>query len=165
MNSKYYLAYGSNINMGIMKNHCPQAKLVGTAQLKDWALKTAGKDEEAWFTIERSQNHRVPAAIWTITEMDEKGLDSYEEWPELYRKEMITVNMKKLQKPSSGCCCMALEKKRDQYESVECLVYIMNEDMKPAKPSKKYIRDCMMGYEMLGFDREILKEAVTGEDI
>ena len=35
---KYYLAYGSNLNLEQMKYRCPNAKKAGAYLLKDWAL-------------------------------------------------------------------------------------------------------------------------------
>ena len=35
---RYYLAYGSNLNVRQMKYRCPTAKIVGTAIIKDYEL-------------------------------------------------------------------------------------------------------------------------------
>ena len=35
---RYYIAYGSNLNVGQMKYRCPKAKIVGTAELKNNTL-------------------------------------------------------------------------------------------------------------------------------
>lgn len=39
MNEKrYYIAYGSNLNVRQMRMRCPHATILGTANLKDWEL-------------------------------------------------------------------------------------------------------------------------------
>ena len=35
---KYYLAYGSNLNLNEMKVRCPSAKMIGSTILKDYEL-------------------------------------------------------------------------------------------------------------------------------
>ena len=68
---KYYLAYGSNLNLEQMKYRCPNAKKVGT-----FLLKAA-----------------VPLGIFEIDELDEKSLDRYEGYPTHYFKEDIEVEL------------------------------------------------------------------------
>ena len=39
MNEKrYYIAYGSNLNVRQMRMRCPHATILGTANIKDWVL-------------------------------------------------------------------------------------------------------------------------------
>ena len=75
---KYYLAYGSNLNLEQMKYRCPNAKKVGTFLLKDWAL-----EFRCYLTIR----------IFEIDELDEKSLDRYEGYPTHYFKEDIEVEL------------------------------------------------------------------------
>ena len=35
---RYYLAYGSNLNVPQMRMRCPWARVVGTAELQGWRL-------------------------------------------------------------------------------------------------------------------------------
>ena len=35
---RYYIAYGSNLNVGQMRMRCPHATILGTANLKGWEL-------------------------------------------------------------------------------------------------------------------------------
>lgn len=44
--SKYYIAYGSNLNKDQMKYRCPDAKLVGTGSIPNYQL---------LFEVERTQ--------------------------------------------------------------------------------------------------------------
>ena len=38
MEKRYYIAYGSNLNVQQMRMRCPNASILGTAVLKDWEL-------------------------------------------------------------------------------------------------------------------------------
>ena len=35
---RYYLAYGSNLNVPQMRRRCPTATILGTAKLRGWEL-------------------------------------------------------------------------------------------------------------------------------
>ena len=37
---RYYLAYGSNLNVGQMKFRCPTARIIGTSFINDYELFT-----------------------------------------------------------------------------------------------------------------------------
>ena len=67
---KYYIAYGSNLNVKQMKFRCP-AKVVGTSVIKDYQLLT--KAARPYLTIERKGWHGT-VAVWEVTADDEKGL-------------------------------------------------------------------------------------------
>ena len=49
---KYYLAYGSNLNLRQMALRCHTAKPVGTAVIKDYELLFKGSKTGAYLTIE-----------------------------------------------------------------------------------------------------------------
>ena len=85
---KYYLAYGSNLNLEQMKYRCPNAKKVGTFLLKDWAL-----EFRYYLTIRKEKGAAVPLGIFEIDELDEKSLDRYEGYPTHYFKEDIEVEV------------------------------------------------------------------------
>ena len=52
---KYYLAYGSNLNIRQMKFRCPTAKIVGTAIIKDYELLYKGSKTGSYLTIEKKE--------------------------------------------------------------------------------------------------------------
>ena len=59
---KYYLAYGSNLNVHQMKYRCPTARIVGTAVIRDYELLYKGSKTGSYLTIEkkkRSEERRV----------------------------------------------------------------------------------------------------------
>lgn len=129
---KYYLAYGSNLNIQQMKHRCPDAKPIGTAWIKDYQLLFKGSKTGSYLTIEKAEKSKVPVAVWEVSEADERRLDVYEGCPTFYYKtEMeVTVNRRK----------------------IKAFVYIMHEDRPLGKPSGQYIRTCLEGYRNFRFD-------------
>jgi len=85
---KYYIAYGSNMNLEQMALRCPTAKVVGTAELKGWRLRFNNVA-----TIEQESGGRTPVVVWTIEDADERALDRYEGYPTLYYKKTLTVDL------------------------------------------------------------------------
>lgn len=138
---KYYIAYGSNLNLEQMKTRCPTAELKGKAVLKDYRLRFYGSPMNSVATIESRKGSAVPVLIWQIFDEDEKNLDIYEGFPRLYRKEVMEVD-----------CC-------DQ--PTNAMIYVMNTDLCPlGLPSKTYYQTILTGYREAGFDPDILREAV-----
>ena len=71
---RYYIAYGSNLNVGQMRMRCPHATILGTANLKGWELLFKGSRE--------------------VTAPDEAALDRYEGFPNFYYKRDIKLQYK-----------------------------------------------------------------------
>lgn len=78
---KYYLAYGSNLNLRQMALRCHTAKPVGTAVIKDYELLFKGSKTGAYLTIEPKSGAEVHVAVWSVEPADEKRLDVYEGFP------------------------------------------------------------------------------------
>ena len=93
MKRKFYIAYGSNLNIEQMADRCPTARVVGTTVLDDYQLVF-----QRVATIVPHPGAKVPVAIWEIDEECEEALDIYEGYPHLYRKENkeVVVNGKKV---------------------------------------------------------------------
>ena len=68
---RYYIAYGSNLNVGQMRMRCPHATILGTANLKGWELLFKGSKTGSYLTIEESEGGTVPVVIWEVTATDE----------------------------------------------------------------------------------------------
>lgn len=138
---KYYLAYGSNLNIKQMAYRCPTARPVGTAVIKGYELLFRGSKTGAYLTIEKSENSSVPVAVWEVTDDDEKRLDVYEGYPTFYYKtEMeVTVNSRK----------------------IKAFVYIMQEDRPLGIPSCQYVHTCADGYMDFGFGLKHLEVALN----
>ena len=83
---KYYLAYGSNLNIRQMALRCPTAKPVGTAVIEDYELLFKGSKTGSYLTIEPKAGAEVPVAVWSVELADEERLDVYEGFPAFYYK-------------------------------------------------------------------------------
>ena len=75
---RYYIAYGSNLNIRQMRIRCPHARVIGTAVIHDYELLFKGSRTGAYLTIEPKKGSEVPVAVWEVTESDEAALDRYE---------------------------------------------------------------------------------------
>ena len=75
---RYYIAYGSNLNVKQMKMRCPGATILGTTKLKNYELLFKGSKTGSYLTIEKKEGSTVPVVIWEVTERDEKYIDRYE---------------------------------------------------------------------------------------
>ena len=74
---RYYIAYGSNLNVGQRRMRCPHATTLGTANLTGWALLFKGSKTGSYLTIEKSEDGTIPVVLWEVTAPDEASLDRY----------------------------------------------------------------------------------------
>ena len=91
---RYYIAYGSNLNIRQMRIRCPHARVIGTAVINDYELLFKGSRTGAYLTIEPKEGGEVPVAVWEVTESDEAALDRYEGNPVLYYKKEIELDIR-----------------------------------------------------------------------
>lgn len=136
---KYYLAYGSNLNMEQMQFRCPNAVPIGISELKGYRLLFKGSKTGAYLTIEKSVGHKVPLGVWEVDEEDEEALDRYEGYPAFYYKKYLTL--------------------WNENERIDAFVYIMHEDRELGIPSEYYVETCEQGYKDFGLNDKYLKEA------
>ena len=134
---KYYLAYGSNLNIRQMQMRCPGARPVGTMVLKGYELLFKGSKTGSYLTIEKKRGGKVPVGIWQVTEQHEKALDRYEGFPVFYYKKEIPIT-----------------------EGRKAFVYIMHEDRPMGLPTCRYVSTCLEGYRNFGFDEDVLYKAI-----
>ena len=137
---KYYLAYGSNLNVRQMRYRCPTAKPIGITAIPDYELLYKGSKTGSYLTIEKKKGSLVPIAVWEVTAADEKRLDAYEGYPNFYYKKEMKLPVGKTKK-------------------VTAFVYIMHEERELGCPSLAYIRTCKEGYRNFGFDQKYLETA------
>ena len=134
---KYYIAYGSNLNVRQMRYRCPGAKPIGISAIPNYELLYKGSKTGAYLTIEPKNGGLVPIAVWEVTADDEKRLDIYEGYPNFYYKKEVRLPVKL----ASG-----------KIKKMTAFVYIMHEERSIAIPSMSYIRTCEEGYRNFGFD-------------
>lgn len=146
MPKRYYIAYGSNLNVEQMKHRCSDARVVGTAFLDGWTLLFKGSKTGSYLTIEPKKGESVPVAVWEVSEHDEFRLDRYEGYPSFYYKKDMEISYTWI---ASG----KLRKKK-------AFVYIMHEDRPLGRPSDYYLKVCARGYRFFDFDINRLMQAV-----
>lgn len=145
MNKRYYIAYGSNLNIRQMRMRCPSARIIGTSTLNGYELLFKGSKTGSYLTVEKKDGSSVTVAVWEVTPADELALDRYEGFPTFYYKKELVL-------PIKGIRTGKIRKRR-------VFVYIMHEDRQIGIPSVAYMQTCLQGYEDFGFDRSILMNA------
>ena len=142
---RYYIAYGSNLNMEQMHYRCPTAKVIGTAEIPDCRLLFKGSKTGSYLTIEKAEGFSVPVGVWEVGAQDELRLDRYEGYPNFYYKKEMTL-------PIRGI-------KSGKIRNRKVFVYIMHEERPIGIPSRFYLEGCADGYCSFGFNTDILWEA------
>ena len=94
MAQRYYIAYGSNLNIRQMRWRCPNARIMGTAEILDYELLFKGSRTGSYCTIEPKVGSSVPVGVWAVTAADEAALDRYEGYPTFYYKTELTLAVK-----------------------------------------------------------------------
>ena len=146
MSKRYYIAYGSNINIPQMRMRCPGARIIGTSVIEDYQLLFKGSKTGSYLTIEPMEGAEVPVVIWEVTESDEKALDRYEGYPNFYYKKEMTLDIKGIR--------TGKVRRRDAF------AYIMHEERELGIPSWYYVNTCLDGYRAFGFDEKYLFDAI-----
>tara|TARA_B100000530_G_scaffold142987_1_gene89481 strand:- start:48 stop:455 length:408 start_codon:yes stop_codon:yes gene_type:complete len=129
-----YFAYGSNLNHHQMKkDRCVGSKYLKPFCLKDYKLFFAHPNKSNKFgyaNIVKKKGFKVTGAIWDITIKHEIILDGYEQFPNVYQKEYLKLNGKKI------------------------MFYIMKKYF-IKKPPKIYVETINKGYEDCDIDLKI----------
>ena len=146
MSKRYYIAYGSNMNIPQMRMRCPGARIIGTSVIEDYQLLFKGSKTGSYLTIEPMEDAEVPVVIWEVTESDEKALDRYEGYPNFYYKKEMTLDIKGIR--------TGKVRRRDAF------IYIMHEERELGIPSWYYVNTCLDGYRAFGFDEKYLFDAI-----
>ena len=134
MKKRYYIAYGSNLNVEQMAFRCPHATILGTAELKGWELLFKGSKTGSYLTIEGRNGGSDVAA-----------LDRYEGFPSFYYKKELRLQYKDIRTGGR--------------RTVNAFAYIMYENRPIGIPSNFYMRTCLEGYDAFFFDRKVLAAA------
>ena len=144
---KYYIAYGSNLNIHEMRERCPGARIFGTAVLENYQLLVKRGDSGAYFTIEPRMGSAVSVGVWTVGAEDEKALDEYEGYPRLYEKKEMRLSVTVIHTGQKADCT--------------AFFYTMYEEYPLGLPTEEYLETCRQGYRDFGFDEKVLEEALT----
>lgn len=140
MKTKYYIAYGSNLNEEQMAWRCPDAKVVAKSWLHDYRLTFQGSPYNAHANVIPAKGYDVPVVIWEISNADEMALDVYEGVKGgYYTKEYLQVEV-------AG-------------EMREALIYIMTPH-RYGIPTDGYLHTIAEGYRDFNLDIRILNQAL-----
>jgi hypothetical protein len=142
---KYYVAYGSNLNLEQMAYRCPDATIVGKGVIEGYALKYRGSKTGAYATVIKEEGKSVPVLVWKISHNDERSLDRYEGFPTFYYKKNIIVKM------ANG-------------ERLRAMVYIMFDAAMPGAPSNYYMKTIYDGYVANCLDLNVLFNSFDEND-
>lgn len=149
MESKLYLAYGSNLNLRQMAHRCPGAELLGYTYLENTRLIYRGSLSGYYLSIEDAAGCRVPCGVFRITPRDERSLDRYEGYPNFYGKvtykSLPLYAMDGTQRPGS----------------IDAMAYQLPRNSPAGLPIPYYIRICREGYLDFGFDPAYLDQALA----
>lgn len=142
---KLYIAYGSNLNLAQMTARCPSARVYAKGVLNNWELVYRGARTNSHATIERKAGSTVPVLVWEIQPIDEYRLDIYEGYPHYYFKKNIMVDIEGRKK--------------------KAMVYIMDEQQSPGRPSVSYIETIRQGYADNDMDISIFEKSLEVNSI
>jgi len=139
--SRFYLAYGSNLNIQQMEMRCRTATVFGVSKIPDYRLCFKGA---GFATIVPCEGDYVPVIVWKLKQSDEWSLDSYEGVPTHYFKQMMKVSV-------AG-------------EEISAMVYIMNLRADYHKPTQHYFNAVLSGYRSFGLAERKLYQALSAHE-
>ena len=129
-----YFAYGSNLHHFQMKHRCKNSIFLKKIILKGFKLTFRSKYRAA--DIEFKKNSNVPGALYEISKSDEKKLDVYEDYPNLYKKYYFDYYGKKV------------------------MTYTMTKKTIFTFPSERYLNIIKKGYKDCNLDKKHLTNAL-----
>ena len=127
-----YFAYGSNLHHFQMKRRCKDSLFIKKINLNDFRLTFRSKYRAA--DIEAKKKSIVPGALYEISKSDEKKLDVYEDFPNLYKKYYFSYYGKKV------------------------MTYTMSNKTKFMYPTERYLNIILQGYNDCKIDAKNLKK-------
>ena len=131
-----YFAYGSNLNHFQMKKRCKESNYLKKINLKNFKLTFRSKYRAA--DIEPKKNSNVPGALFEISKSDEKKLDVYEDYPNLYKKYYFYYYGKKV------------------------MTYTMVDKSQFRYPTERYLNIIKKGYRDCKLESKFLVKALRG---
>ena len=129
-----YFAYGSNLNHFQMKRRCKDSVFLKKIKLKNFKLTFRSKYRAA--DIEPKKNSIVPGGLFEISKSDERKLDVYEDYPNLYKKYYFFYYGKKV------------------------MTYTMVKKSSFRFPTERYLNIVKRGYKDCRLDIKFLKKAL-----
>ena len=131
-----YFAYGSNLHHFQMKRRCKDSVFLKKIKLRNFRLTFRSKYRAA--DIETKKNSTVPGGLFEISKSDEKKLDIYEDFPNLYKKYYFNYYGKKV------------------------MTYTMVKKTTFTFPTERYLNIVKKGYKDCNLDKKYLNKALLG---
>ena len=123
-----YFAFGSNLYRKQMKKRCKDSKYIGCHKLKGYKLVFRHMYYGGGVAdLEKKKNGVVLGAIYRISKEDEKKLDVYEDFPNVYIKKYFRFLGRKV------------------------MFYYMPKKTKQVPPSRRYLNIIKQGYVDCGY--------------
>ena len=130
-----YFAYGSNLHHFQMKRRCKDSFFLKKIFLKNFRLTFRSKYRAA--DIEPKKNSKVTGGLFEISMSDEKKLDVYEDFPNLYKKYYFLYYGKKV------------------------MTYTMVKKTEFRFPTERYLNIVKKGYKNCDLDLRYLTKALN----
>ena len=130
----FYFAYGSNLHHIQMKKRCKDSIFIKKINLNNFRLTFRSKYRAA--DIEHKKKSIVPGGLYKISKRDEKKLDIYEDFPNLYKKYYFLYYGKKV------------------------MTYIMTKKAPFRFPTERYLNIVKCGYKDCKLDQKYLNKAL-----
>ena len=128
---KYYLAYGSNLNLIQMFHRCPHARVIGHTSLSDMRLVFRGSKTGSYLTVEPDEAASVPCGVFAIQDQT------------LHVPEVMAVGTKEV-----------------VLRDIDAMIYTMPTDHRLGLPSTYYWKVCKQGYRDFHFALRHLEKAL-----
>ena len=135
MKERFYIAYGSNMNLKQMAHRCPGSKMITAGLLGGYELQF-----KYHATVAPNPESEVPVMLWKLTELDERSLDGYEGFPKYYTKKIVKFDFRG--------------------DAAEGMIYIMNGNKPLRMPTEQYYNTILEGYNAVGLDTKFLTRAL-----
>ena len=146
---KFYLAYGSNLNVKQMQFRCSDARIVGTAEIPNYQLLFKGSKTGSYLTIEPKQGCTVPAAVWSVSERDELALDRYEGYPHFYYKTELELPLAETGKKLTAFVYIMHEENGTTFEEIDSIDFTEKEIDDDALFDEEYENACEFEWECM----------------
>jgi len=132
-----YFAYGANLDIRGMELRCPGLRRIGRAVLKNYRLMFKGVAD-----AEPAYGHQVHGALYEITTEHLRALDRFESYPRFYTRRRLEVIT-------------------DEGQTVEAVVYLMNNRNQYASPHRGYLNIIIAGCRQWGLPQEYILYIIT----
>ena len=136
----YYISYGSNLNISMMKKRCPNSTPIFELNSnKINKIENYKLIFNKYANIKYEKKSFLPIGLWKITKSCEKNLDLYEGFPTVYKKKYVQIG------------------------SIIAMIYFMN-NLNIKDPPKSYFKEVVRGYKDFNLDLDYLYNSLNNRE-